>query len=461
MSKISIKDLDPRVQKQLQAAEQSLRTNPRYAAEIAQGVLSRHPECVDVRRLLRKGQKLAIVSSGGGALGKLFGGLFGGVNPAKDPAGAMAAAEKTLAKNPVDVSANKQLAAAAEKLGWFDTAAFAHEEIALAEPKNAAGYVAACRAYLQASDFDNALRVADTALKQIPGNGELHDLARRASVAKTMQQGQWEKEGDYKAKLKNDEEALALQKAGRVVQDAGDAASAIPVLEEKITADPENVDIYRELVKNYNIVGEYEKAIEALQRARKTNIGRADAALERQENDLIIANMKRKVEALSAQLQAAPDDAELRGRYESEKAAQDAFKLKNAATLVEKYPNDFGYRYELGVLLLAAGRNDEAIQQLQVAQRSPKNRHGAMLYLSRAFISGGKYDLAVDQLQTAKGEIQVMNDVKKELVYELGTALEKLGKVKEAVDEYKIIYMSDAAFRDVAKKINAFYEAKN
>ena len=33
-----------------------------------------------------------------------------------------------------------------------------------------------------------------------------------------------------------------------------------------------------------------------------------------------------------------------------------------------------------------------------------------------------------------------------------------MGKAKEAVDEYKIIYMADSGYRDVAKKINDFYE---
>jgi hypothetical protein len=45
--------------------------------------------------------------------------------------------------------------------------------------------------------------------------------------------------------------------------------------------------------------------------------------------------------------------------------------------LVERYPNDFAYRYELGALLLAANRLEEAVQQLQYAQRNPKFRQPA------------------------------------------------------------------------------------
>ena len=72
--------------------------------------------------------------------------------------------------------------------------------------------------------------------------------------------------------------------------------------------------------------------------------------------------------------------------------------------------------------------------------------------------ASGKFDLGVDQLLLAKSEVPVMNDLKKEIIYALGDTFEKMGKAKEAVDEYKIIYMADSGYRDVAKKINDFYE---
>ena len=125
--------------------------------------------------------------------------------------------------------------------------------------------------------------------------------------------------------------------------------------------------------------------------------------------------------------------------------------------MVERYPNDYGYRFELGSLLLARGRLDESIQQLQVAQRSPKLRQAALLGLGRAFLAGRKFDLAVEQLQLAKSELTLMNDLKKDVIYTLGGAFEAAGKAKEAIDEYKLIYTSDASYRDVSSKINDFY----
>ena len=75
-------------------------------------------------------------------------------------------------------------------------------------------------------------------------------------------------------------------------------------------------------------------------------------------------------------------------------------------------------------------------------------------------MASGKFDLAVEQFNVAKGELPMMNDLKKDVIYELGNAFEKMGRTKEAIEEYKIIYMADSGFRDVAQKINAFYESQ-
>ena len=465
MAKTSLSSLDPREQKQATAAEQALRTSPQYSVEVFQGIVSRNPECLDARRLLRRSQKIlhgAAPSSK--SLGNLFGGFSGifGTNKLveTDPRQAIEQAEKSLAKKPNDIAANKLLAAAAEKLGWHDTTAFAYEEIAQADPKNVTHFVHWGSALIKAEDYDGALAATDEALKRFPGNGELQEIARRASVAKTVQRGRWEADDDFKSKVKDLDAASQLDKANRVVQDIEEATRIVAELEQKIAADLENVDLYREAVRNYIIIGDLDKAIETLYRARQTNIGRADAALEKQENELSILALSRKVESLAKQLEQDPNNTQLRAQYEQERTAEFDFRLKISRNLVERYPNDYAYRYNLGVLLLESGHVDEAIQQLQIAQRNPKNRHSAMLNLARAFICGHKYDLAVDQLQTAKGEILPMSDIKKEIIYELGSALDKSKREKEAIDEYKILYMADSSYKDVAQKINSYYESQ-
>ena len=57
-----------------------------------------------------------------------------------------------------------------------------------------------------------------------------------------------------------------------------------------------------------------------------------------------------------------------------------------------------------------------------------------------------------------KNEIQIMDERKKEAIYELGCCFESMGSPEKAIEEYKLVYSADISFRDVSDKINAFYE---
>ena len=50
-----------------------------------------------------------------------------------------------------------------------------------------------------------------------------------------------------------------------------------------------------------------------------------------------------------------------------------------------------------------------------------------------------------------------MDERKKEAIYELGCCYESMNKREEAMEEFKLVYSADISFRDVADKINAFY----
>ena len=467
MPKVLLKDIDPRLQKQFQAAEQAAKTNPQYAGELAQGLLQRHPECVDFRRLLRRTQR-TIQGSQSSGLTRLFGGLtsvaslVGSSKLAEtDPRKALDTAETMLAKRVTDAAANRLLAAAAENLGLYDTVAFAYEELCAIEPKNVANFISHANALLKDGDPDACLVVVDKALKSFPGNGDLGELGRRASVAKTMDKGKWASATSYKDLIKDTAEAQRLEQASRMVNDAATSAEIIARLKGQIEADTENVNLYRDIVKQLVATGDTDTALDYVRRARKTTLGRADVTLEKQENDLVVAGLGEKIKKLESYLASDPANAGVKAQLDEARAIETEHKLSTTRALVEKYPNDYNYRFDYGVLLLADGKLDDAVRELQLAQRSPKHRQAAMLHIGRAFSRGRKYDLAAETLATAKAEIPMLNDLKKDVVYELGLAYEKANREKEAIDEYKSLYMADSGFRDVAKKINDYYERKH
>ena len=459
MKKVALTELDPRVQKQVTAAESQLKTNPQYAMEIFQGILVRNPGCIEIRRLLRRAQK-AVYGTKKGLFDSVMSGLTsGGIAKAveKDPQAAVLEAEATFAKRPADINANKTLAAAGVKLGFPELTAFAYEELTQVEPKNVQNFVDLANTWIGASEYDNALNAADAGLKLFPGNGDLQEAVRKASVSKTMKKGNWEDKGDFQSKLKDKDEALRLEQATRTVTDSGTALEQAAALAERIQNQPDSIDLYRDIVRQFIAAEDLDSAIAWLQRGRLTTLGRQDSSLERQEIDLITQRFEKTSKLLREQLATNPTAAADLEKNEKELSDH---RIATTASLVERYPNDYSFRYEYGNLLLQANRLDEAVQQLQYAQRNPKFRQMAIVAIGKAFVASGKFDLAVEQFNLAKGEVQMMNDLKKEIIYELGNAFEKMGRVKEAIDEYKAIYMADSGYRDVSQKINAFYESQ-
>ena len=57
MAKVLLSEIDPREQKQIAAAENAIKSgNAGVAMETCLAVIGRHPECTQVRRLLRQAQ---------------------------------------------------------------------------------------------------------------------------------------------------------------------------------------------------------------------------------------------------------------------------------------------------------------------------------------------------------------------------------------------------------------------
>jgi len=132
--------------------------------------------------------------------------------------------------------------------------------------------------------------------------------------------------------------------------------------------------------------------------------------------------------------------------------------LSDAKRRMESNPSDLHLRFELGELYLQAGRYTEAIAELQRAQNNPNRRIPSMSLLGQAFAARGMNDLAARKLSEALKEKPVFDEEAKDLHYQLGLVLDKQGKAAEAVEHFKVIYEQDIGYRDVAQKVDSFYE---
>jgi tetratricopeptide (TPR) repeat protein len=465
MPEILISDLDTRLQKQVENARFAIdRGNLEYAIEICSIVLAQRPECLPVRKLLRASQmklfrtKNKMVAKAVGGLSSAVGLMSASAKVKKDPAKALELVEKALTKDPTNAGAHKVLAQAAEKLDLHETAAFAWESIRDQSPDNIKVLLSLGHAYIAAQRGEEAVGIGERILQLSPGHGDAQDLLKSGSVSQSLSKGKWEEEdASYRSKLKNADEAASLEQAAKFVTGEDATQTLINEAMARVQAEPNNLNHYRSVVQGYQQLGDIPKALEWLEKARELPAGAADATLVKQYSDLKLRMLEVAISDREAQLVEDPNNEELRAEIEKLSGELILVRTEEAQTMVERYPNDPTYRFDLGKLLFESGEIDRAIQQFQISHRSPKVRLGSLTYLGACFKGKRQYDLAVEQYQTAKSEITAMSEPKKDVIYQLAECYELMGKAEEAIAEYKIIYAADIGYRDVSSKIDEYY----
>lgn len=462
MQEVPLTSLDVRLQKQVENAQVALqRGNYDYVVEVTGQVLKHAPGCLPVRRL----QRAALVKQHEGK-NKLMAKALGSVTMAgfmfankKDPTKAIESAEKLLMADPNNIPALKSLADSATALGLMETAAFAWECMREAQPKDHDTLVHLAEAYIAAKQHKEAVRVADELLKLRPQDGDALALMRRASVAQTMDKGNWESSGtSFRSKLKDESLATSLEQANKVVTSAEVTAGLIAEAKQKLEKEPNNINHYRSIIDGYRRLNDPASALEYVKRVRQLPAAASDATFEKLQSDLAIGVLEAKVKAASDEVASGAvnaDQALAAARAELQKA-----RLDDAKSYVERYPNDYAARFTLANLLYDAADYQNAIANFQQAQKSPKVRLPALAGMGKALKARKMFDLAAQQFITAKGEIPVMDDLKKDIIYQLAECYEGMGKQEEAINEFKLIYSEDIGFRDVADKINAFYSSR-
>lgn len=462
MPEVPVASLDPRHQKLVENARVALeRGNLEYVLEVTSTVLKMTPGCLPVRRLQRVAQLRQARIKGGGFMAKMSSGLstapfmFGGGR--KDPAKQLESAEMLLAKDPNNSAALKMLADAAGALGLPETVAFALDAVREIDPENRGNLLALGEAWLAAGKPGEALKIADDILRVKPTDADAQNLMRKASVAQTVTKHSWDQQTTYRDKLRDEGQAVSLEQGAKSVTADSMTQRLLEEALARVAKEPMNMNHYRSVAQAYRQLGNLEDALVWVRKARDQPTGRTDAALEKQESELATAVVEKHMKDAAAAVAAAPGDAAAQAKLTAAQKEFAEFRLTESRRYVERYPNDYPARQALGSLLLELGQIDAAIAQFQQAQKGPQVRVAALVGLGRCFKAKKLFDLAVAQLNNAKGDLSTMDDTKKDVIYELGTCYELMGKPDLAIAEFKIIYSEDIGFRDVADKINAFY----
>ncbi len=456
--------------------------NHGYVVQLMQPVLKESPGFLDGRKLTRaaalgqnKGKKAGF-SMAGTTLG-----MTSGATLKKDPLAAMELAEKTLATEPQSGPANQLLFDAATKAGFPETAAFALETLAGANPKDT-------KILHQLGDFYSSLGIGEKAvaifnrIAQLnPGDLDAIKKGKDASAASTMKQGGWQAVADsggsksFRDLIKNKDETIALENKSKIVRTAEQIGQQISETYALWDANQSSVDHSRRLANLYEQLHEVSLANGAPDEEAEGYLdstiwfyghttgllNNGDPNIARKYNDLLAKKTERRIAVLENWLvQVDNEDPEVQPyveEYNQLRQLRDSSLIDISKKRVSDNPTDLGLRYELGEVLMKAGQFTEAVPELQRARQNPNVRLKAMNLLGQCFVKKGMNDLAVTQFKGAASEITAMDATKKEVLYKLALVYEKMGKKEDYLECLKQIYEADYGYLDVAKRVESSY----
>jgi len=244
--------------------------------------------------------------------------------------------------------------------------------------------------------------------------------------------------------------AEELDAANKSVKTASDAATLIADTLRKIEKEPKNVNYYLALVNLYLQQKQYDEALAAIDKCR---------AVVGQDPQLDLRYAAVKTEKYDTDI-AALREAGQNEQADALQAERDQYVFDDIAERVQRYPNDQHLRFQLGEQYWKYGYPDEAIQQFQISQKSPKDRVMSLYLMAQCFQQKGMLDMAVEQLSGALEQLPTMDRQKMDVFYLLGEISEQEGKLDEASKYFKEIYRADVTYKDVADRVQRIYAAQ-
>lgn len=364
---------------------------------------------------------------------------------------ALVAAEKLLQLDPLNTQFVLTFADTANLAGYPEAALHSLEVAKDHSPDDKKLLKKLSDLYLEAEDAPAARDCLARLHELMPTDADIAKAYKNAMALTSMSRDGWQQaaegDGTYRDAMKSTDEATKIEQEAKSVKSDKDLENLIVETRAKIEAEPENINFYRALGRYYVQAQMFEEADGILAAALEKNPG--DPELDQQ-----LSNIRRQWfdYEIARHREAGDEDGAL--KQEQEKAQ---FVLDDLGSRVERYPNDLRLKYEYGVVLFENEHVNDAIQQFQASQRSPKNRTLSLLSLARCFRSKGQFDLASRELENAAKELVLMDNTKKEILYELGSLAEEAGDTEKAISYYKDVYQADIGFKDVAQKVEQLY----
>ncbi|MDL5046616.1 tetratricopeptide repeat protein [Oscillatoria amoena NRMC-F 0135] len=449
----------------LKGEDAAKKDNFDYAIDILQSALVREPAFLKARQTLRSiaAKKSKGVSQIKRAMSqpKIMA-LQTKASPKKDPLKAMEVAEQILAIDPFNKTGTNILAEAALAADMPETAIFARVAYREGNPGDMDNLFKLAALHISQNEGDKAAKCYEAILK-LPGQAANADAIKGmkdATAYSTIKEGNWEdKNKTYKDSLKNQEETVKLEGEAKIYKTDETLQSLIAATQEKMQAEPDNVNHYSTLADLYLQLKDYDTSLAYYKHVYQAT-GSVDVNLERIMTDIRVKRFNQWIKEREDYISVypnTPESAQYQSEVEEFKRDRDNLLVVFAKEQVEKYPNDPLLHFNLGEIYFNMGQIDDAQREFQFAQRAPNKRHAALNYLGLCFSGKGMHDLAVSQFQKCISEMPVMDKLKMEICYNLGQSLHSAGKPEEAMEQFKQIYLVDSSYKDVKKIVEEGY----
>jgi tetratricopeptide (TPR) repeat protein len=437
------------------------KNNLDYAVTLFVQVLKAEPGFYECREALRAAQYKRAGSRGGGLFKKLLGSAntltSGRLALRSNPLEAIQIAEEALNQDPSNMQAHDLLADAALQAHLPKTALLSLEVAFKANPSDRRLAEKLVEAHTQLGNQARAEKLLRDLISGDPNNPALNERLKNLLALRTLKEGGYDQlsggTGSYRDVLRDKEQAKSLEQEHREVKDVDVVERLITEQEAQRVTDPANPRILRSLADLYLKKSDFDRAIGYYEQILSVT-GMNDPLILQCIRDVRVARFTAAEKAIDPQAPEGP------AALEALRAQRQDFLLADAQRRAEANPTDLLVRFELGELHFKAGRWGDAIGELQKAQNNPNRRIAAMGLLARAFFQRGMNDMAARKLQEALKEKPIFDDEAKDLTYHLGIVLEKMNRPQEAIEQFKLIYEQDIAYRDVMARVDQYYASQ-
>lgn len=201
----------------------------------------------------------------------------------------------------------------------------------------------------------------------------------------------------------------------------GEFEKLVAIAEPAINAEPFNLENYKRVARGLLRLERFREALHWLMQAK---------------------NLDPRDEELFKLIRQADD------RNKEERLLQ----LKH---LVEKFPDNAEYHYELAELATHFERWNEAILHYQKAAQNPLYNNLCKAKLALCLAKKELYDLAEETLQEVKLTLENEDETReiKSAIYDIAAEFERVKLKDKALKYYKEVFRVDAGFRNVVEKI--------